>query len=92
MKLISLWRGQIEIRRSMPELIEEIANQYGVSIELIKSRNTKKAAYVPRQHFMWLAYQQAHLSMPIIGKFLNLDHSSVLHGIRRHVLRSQDET
>jgi chromosomal replication initiation ATPase DnaA len=92
MTLLSLWRGPIETRRTMPDLCEEVAALYGVSVELIKSRNTKKAAYVPRQHFMWLAHQQEHLSMPMIGRFLGLDHSSVHHGIQRHIERSEAET
>ena len=85
---ISLWKGVMPpIRQSMPQMIEDIADRYGVTVEDLKGTCTKQRSSVPRQHFMWLAYQQTHLSLPMIGRFLNRDHSSVLHGIRQHRAR-----
>lgn len=72
----------------MPEMAEDVAIMYGVRVEDIRGWNRQVRFTVPRHHFAWLAYQQPHLSLNMIGQFLGgRDHSTVLNSLRRHAER-----
>lgn len=90
--VFSLWRGHIPARRSMPEMAQEVAEIYGVTVEDITGPSRIGVHCRQRFHFMWLAYQQPHLSLFMIGQYLGgRDHTTVVHGIKRHeALRALD--
>lgn len=86
----SLWRGVIPLnppRRSMDEICHEIARTYAMTVEDMKGPGRDRSFTIPRQHCMFVMSQQKHLSLPMIGKFLNRDHTTVLHGVRAHAAR-----
>ncbi|MCA0358715.1 MAG: hypothetical protein LCH78_18025 [Proteobacteria bacterium] len=90
---MSLWRGPVKRRISMPEIANLIASTYGVSVANLVGPARHKAISHARQHAMWLMHQQPHLSMPQIGKFLGgRDHTTILHGIRRYEQRMAEGT
>lgn len=79
-------------RRSMRSILDEVAAKYGLTVEQLRSHGQPgdRDWYVahPRQEAMWMMWQQEHLSLPRIGRFLGgRDHTTILHGCRAHEKR-----
>lgn len=87
MPALSLWRGPIGLRVSMKDICTEIASLYCVSEKDLQGPSRTKAISLARQHAMYLMAEQKHLSFPMIGKFLNRDHTTILHGVKAHKAR-----
>lgn len=77
-------------RRSMRDIAGEICARYDLSLaDLTGPSRLRKLAW-PRQHFMAVASEQDHLSLPMIGAFLGgRDHTTVLFGVRAHAKRAE---
>jgi len=64
-------------------IVLAVARYYGINADELKSRSRHKQIVGPRQISMYLLREDAHLSTPEIGRLLNRDHTTVLHGIRQ---------
>jgi chromosomal replication initiator protein len=62
-----------------------VARYYGVKADDLKAKSRQKQIVAPRQIGMYLLREDAHLSTPEIGRLLNRDHTTVLHGIKQVV-------
>jgi chromosomal replication initiator protein len=60
-----------------------VARYYGVKADDLKARSRHKQIVEPRQIAMYLLREDAHLSTPEVGRLLNRDHTTVLHGIKQ---------
>jgi chromosomal replication initiator protein len=60
-----------------------VARYYGVKADDLKSRSRHKQIVEPRQMAMHLLREDAHLSTPEIGRLLDRDHTTVLHGLKQ---------
>ncbi|MFZ0269925.1 helix-turn-helix domain-containing protein [Caulobacter sp.] len=92
--VLSLWRGWVKAhagRRRMDDICAEVAGLYGYTVDQIKGPDRDQEICVARHHCMWAMGREPHLSLPRIGKFLNRDHTTVLHGQRRHAERMARE-
>jgi len=80
-------------RPTLRYLLEEVAEEYDLKPSLILG--LLKTAHIAqaRQDFMWRARQMKwsdgspRYSYPQIGDFLGRDHTTVIHGVRRHAER-----
>ena len=72
-------------------VISAVAKYYGVPLgDLVSSRRTRDLIR-PRHVAMYLAKQLTKHSLPTIGRVLERDHTTVLHGCRQiEKLRQQD--
>jgi hypothetical protein len=72
-------------------VISAVARFYGVSLgDLVSSRRTSQLIR-PRQVAMYLAKELTKQSLPTIGRVMDRDHTTILHGCRRIAkLRQQD--
>ena len=71
-------------------VIGTVTKYYGVSLCDLVSRR-RGALVRPRQAAMYLARTLTECSLPAIGRLLNRDHSTILHGCRKiAALRLQD--
>ncbi len=72
-------------------VISAVAKFYGVSLgDLVSFRRTHELIR-PRQVAMYLAKELTKHSLPTIGRVLERDHTTILHGCRRIAkLRQQD--
>jgi chromosomal replication initiator protein len=68
-----------------PAILLAVARYYGVNADDLKSKSRHKQIVEPRQMAMYLLREDAHLSTPEIGRLLNRDHTTVLHGIKQIV-------
>lgn len=78
--------------RGWKKVILDCACEAGLdSIDLVGA-SRKIMHSVPRQKAMWLMKTELGMSLPAIGRRLGgRDHTTILHGIRRHEKRMEDE-
>ncbi|GIW68304.1 MAG: chromosomal replication initiator protein DnaA [Candidatus Parcubacteria bacterium] len=85
---------------SVQEVVQKVAEYYGIDPSLIYDKNRRKEAVLPRQVVMFLLRELLNMSYPTIGEKLGKrDHTTVIHsydkireGIGRDpTLRSQIE-
>jgi hypothetical protein len=81
------------------ELMEFVAFMAGLSVEDLVSHSRKVPDTYVRQVAMWFAYRFGKKSLPFIGRFLERDHTTILHGvnavkrtIREHLIVPESET
>lgn len=74
-------------RRTMGDIALEVCTEWDISLADLRGPGRTRRECFPRQHFMALAYEQKHLSLTMIGDFINRDHMTVLHGIGAHRAR-----
>ena len=94
-EMLSLWRGVVHVavrrdRATMHELLAYVAALRGFSVDDLKGPRTFKPLAHARQEAMWLMRQQwrpddlEHYTYPIIGRFLNRHHTTVISGVLAH--------
>jgi chromosomal replication initiation ATPase DnaA len=87
---LSLWRGEIRPRTKIAcgahavRLAEEVAAIYGMTLEDLRSETKTRPFTTARQHAYAALRNTGLYSSTQVGKLLNRDHTSVLHGARRH--------
>lgn len=79
--------------RGMPawarRVVEEVANRSGVSLEMIASdRRFHSVVHARDEAIYALKDRRAVLSMPMIGKWFNRDHTSIMYSIACHSERT----
>lgn len=86
------------IRRTIGDIVLEVANRRRVAVWEIESELRTARVTQARQEVYWLAYQvrtptgERRYSLTMIGRYFNgkggrvqpIDHTSVLHGVRKH--------
>lgn len=87
--MMSMWKGPIKVRYTMHEILDDVSMMYGVSVADLRGPARTKGIAHARQHAMYLMAQQPHLSLPQIGRYLNRDHTTILHGVRAHKARAE---
>jgi chromosomal replication initiation ATPase DnaA len=60
-----------------------VAAEFDVSIPQLMSRRSMKRLAVARQSVMYLCWLLTPHSSPVIGGYLDRDHTTILYGIRR---------
>lgn len=84
----SLWKPQsFDNRISMASALLHVCEAYEVEKDEILGQSRVQRLIVPRQHAMWIMSKQPHLTLSMIGRFFNRDHTTVVHAIRRHQAR-----
>jgi len=77
------------VRRSIARIIRDTADKYGLSSVDLVGRSRSGLTIIPaRQEAMYLCAKDTPYGMKDIGKAFNRDHTTVLHGIRRHCERN----
>ena len=77
-------------KRSFTLIALEVLKQYpGITISMLKSGSRVRKVAVAKQHFCYVVRQERHdASFKMIAKFLNLDHTTVIHAIQSHMKRN----
>lgn len=97
-QVLSLWRGLITIHEpaappsDSPEskraLVARIAAAYDVTVDDVRGPSRVRSIARARQHVMHEMVSLGRWSLPQIGQYLgDRDHTTVLHGYRRHAQR-----
>ncbi len=64
-------------------ILTAVARYFGVKTDDLKGKARNKQIVVPRHIAMYLLREDAHLSTPEVGRLLNRDHTTVLHGMKQ---------
>lgn len=79
-------------RAGIKRIIDEVCEKYQLRHEWVMSPRRARSIAWPRQEIMWRASQETAASLPLIGQMLGgRDHTTVIHGIRRHQQRRDEE-
>ncbi|MCA1644350.1 MAG: chromosomal replication initiator protein DnaA [Chloroflexi bacterium] len=64
-------------------ILTAVARYFGVKTDDLKGKARHKQIVVPRHIAMYLLREDAQLSTPEVGRLLNRDHTTVLHGMKQ---------
>lgn len=83
-------------RRPARAIMDEVLSSFpGITIAQVKGPSRRAIVVRPRQLIMYELYRQRRdLSLPVIGRMLGRDHTTVLHAVRKieaERARQQDE-
>lgn len=87
---VSLWHGEIVAPGPIKPgrvatILRAVADEHEVSVSDILGPRRVKHISLARQHAMWALMKETRLSSVAVGRRLGgRDHSTVLHGVRRH--------
>ena len=73
----------IATKQPMAQILDEVCKKHKVTARDIRSRRMFRKYALARFEFCYRARNETEFSYPVIGKFINKDHTSVLHAIRR---------
>lgn len=74
-------------------IIEEVAQKHGVLMSDMRSVRRGRPLVAARHEAMWRMRNETSMSLPEIGRRLGgRDHTTVLHGIRKHEARIANGT
>lgn len=81
-------RGSFEMtpREASLKIIKDTAGKYRLTSEQLIGHSRFKELVLARHEAFYLL-QRKGLSTPQIGRLMNRDHSTVIHGIREHINR-----
>jgi hypothetical protein len=75
-------------RYSMPQITQQVAQKYGLTSGLLRGPRRQKSIVMARFEAWWRIREECpYLSYPQIGMYFNRDHSTVIHGARKHAER-----
>lgn len=76
--------------RPFEELRSEVCAKYAVTPGQLNSHRRPLLFVMARQELYWKAHQESALSLPAIGRLVGgRDHTTILHGIRKHQERME---
>jgi chromosomal replication initiation ATPase DnaA len=74
-------RAMEPMSRNMAQIAAEVAGDNGLTLAELKSRSKGQEIVRPRQYAMMLMADAGH-SLPSIGRFFGLDHTTIWHGVK----------
>ena len=72
---------------SLGMIVVSCSEEFGVPLLNLLSDERGQGVTLARHAAMALAHRLARRSLPVIGRAMNRDHTTVLHGVRRHEQR-----
>lgn len=81
-----VWRPSFPT--AVRKVLSAVAAKHDLKVSDILSEKQNRNISRARQEAMWELHQLGKYSLPMIGRYLGRDHSSVHHGIAAHATRS----
>lgn len=71
-------------KKSAAKLMDEVAEDFGTTVQVLKGISRNREIVHARQMAMYrVRKERPDLSLPVIGRAFNRDHTTVLHAIRK---------
>lgn len=74
----------LTVRHRASRIIAEVAARHGLKVAVLLGRSRRAEAVLARHEAMYELRRQVGLSYPDIGCRMRRDHTTVLHGVRKH--------
>lgn len=71
-------------RKTMADIVTEVARKHGLSVEQLRANRRDSMTIHAKHEAFYRCRRETGHSMPVIGRFFGNDHTTVLHGVRRH--------
>ena len=71
------------MKNNLQNILEFISEHYGVSENSIKSKSRKDEVVKARHAYFYIAYKTSRKGLAEIGRLVNRDHTTVIHGMRK---------
>lgn len=81
-KAINILKGRRVKLQTISQIAEVVTEHFDVSIEELLSKSRRSDIVKARHFVMYLANRNYHQSLVAIAKYLNIDHTTVIHGLR----------
>lgn len=92
-QLDPLDESPLALRQKWKQIVTEVAAKHKIGRVEILSRTRRTPIVAARHEAMWRMRAETTLSLPEIGKRLGgFDHTTVLHGVRKHEAAMRGET
>lgn len=76
------------VRKMIPHIAKEVCLKHGVTKAQITGEVRQLYVARARQEIMWRCMRELpHATTTLVGTFLNRDHTTVIHGCRKHQRR-----
>jgi chromosomal replication initiation ATPase DnaA len=75
-------------RETMRDIIERVADEYGLDYQDMIGRDRSMGVAHARQDAMHECWRTRRWSLPQIGRAFNRNHTTVLYGVRAHKRRA----
>lgn len=69
---------------SRAQIVKMCADEYGVTLEDILGHSRKTSIVLARRKAAWLLYSRGKVSTTMVGDYLNKDHTTIIHALRRY--------
>jgi hypothetical protein len=73
--------------QKVKSIVFEHAFKHGLTVEEMMAENRSPERVAIRSELYWRLRKETTWSLPRLGKYLNRDHTTLLHGINRHAKR-----
>ena len=77
--------------RPMHAIAIEICQKHKVTLAELRSRRRDRPLAWARQEFWWRCKKETPASLPEMGRYLERDHTTAMHGIKAHAERMKKE-
>jgi hypothetical protein len=84
-----LWIGGLAPSK---RIMKEVCEKYGVRLADLKSCRRTRNLVIPRHEVSYRLRMETGLSMPAIGRLLDRDHTTILHGVKAYERRLAEGT
>jgi chromosomal replication initiator protein len=83
--LLSLWRGEIRPKHQIPQMrtiAAAVAERHGLTVSDLCGPSSACRVSRARHEAMWEIRRRTAKSLPVMGRFFNRHHTTILYGIR----------
>jgi chromosomal replication initiation ATPase DnaA len=90
-----MWAGRHEIRprsTKREEILYQVIEETGLTQEQLFGQAKVTELVKARHYLFWRLYRETTMSLGGVGKYVNRDHTVVLHGVRIHEKRMKGWT
>lgn len=90
-----IWAGRHEIRprsTKREEIVYQVIDETGLTQEQLFGQAKVTELVKARHYLFWRLYRETTMSLAGVGKYVNRDHTVVLHGVRMHEKRMKGWT
>ncbi len=81
--------GEVIAMNPIGAIAYQVCQKHRITLAQLRGKQRARCFAWPRQEVMYRASKETSASLPEIGRYLDRDHTTVIHGIRAHEARME---